>query len=80
MEVARCPECGAYAEVEWRAELESTDGSIEHAKIRCLQRHWFMLPTAALSGSGSRSRPHPSGGALPRLARRTSPSLRSPEW
>ena len=43
-----CPDCGAAAHVEWRAVLESTDGPIEHAKVRCEQRHWFLLPVADL--------------------------------
>lgn len=43
-----CPECGAPARVEWRAVLESTDGPIEHAKVSCDQRHWFLLPVADL--------------------------------
>jgi hypothetical protein len=49
MDTTSCPECGALAEVEWRAVLESTDGPVEHAKVRCLQRHWFLLPVAALA-------------------------------
>jgi hypothetical protein len=24
--------------------LESTDGPVEHAKVLCAQRHWFLLP------------------------------------
>ena len=48
MDTTNCPECGVLAEVEWRAVMESTEGPIEHAKIRCVQRHWFLLPVAAL--------------------------------
>ena len=51
MDMTNCPECGALAEVEWRDVMESTDGPIEHAKIRCVQRHWFMLPVASLERS-----------------------------
>lgn len=40
-----CPECSAPAEIEWSDWLPSTDGPIEHVKIRCVQRHWFLLPT-----------------------------------
>lgn len=43
-----CPECGALAEVLWRAVLESTDGPVEHAKVQCVRRHWFLLPVADL--------------------------------
>jgi hypothetical protein len=48
MDTTNCPECGALAEIEWRAVMESTDGPVEHVKIRCAQRHWFLLPVAAL--------------------------------
>ena len=47
-ETTYCPECGELAEVEWRAVLESTDGPVEHAKVRCVRRHWFLLPLASL--------------------------------
>lgn len=36
-----CPECGLPAEVLDRYVLESTDGPIEHVKIKCVQGHWF---------------------------------------
>ena len=49
MDMTSCPECGALAEIEWRAVMESTDGPIEHAKIRCAQRHWFLLPVSAVA-------------------------------
>ncbi|WP_130014331.1 hypothetical protein [Serinicoccus sediminis] len=48
MDMTSCPECGAVAEVQWRDVLESTDGPVEHAKVLCLQRHWFLLPVAWL--------------------------------
>lgn len=51
MNLTICPECAELAEVQWRAVLESTDGPIEHAKILCVRRHWFLLPVAALAGS-----------------------------
>ena len=51
MDATTCPECGTLAEVEWRAVLESTDGPIEHAKVRCVQKHWFLLPVAALTAA-----------------------------
>ncbi len=49
MQTTDCPECGAIAEIEWRDVTESTDGPVELAKIRCIQRHWFLLPVASLS-------------------------------
>lgn len=49
MDFTVCPECGAPAEVQWRAVLESTDGPVEHAKVLCAARHWFLLPVAELA-------------------------------
>jgi hypothetical protein len=48
-----CPECGSQAEVRWRAVLESTDGPIEHAKVLCRLRHWFLLPVSDLAARRS---------------------------
>lgn len=48
MDTTTCPECGLPAEVAWREVLESTDGPVEHAKIRCIERHWFLLPLATI--------------------------------
>jgi len=48
MDLTVCPECAEPAEIEWRAVLESTDGPVEHAKVCCVSRHWFLLPTARL--------------------------------
>jgi hypothetical protein len=61
MDMTQCPECGLVAEVEWRDVLESTDGPVEHARIRCADRHWFLLPIASLevaarAGVGPRRR------------------------
>ncbi len=44
-----CPECGAAAEVEWADEVASTSGPVELVKIRCLERHWFLMPADGLS-------------------------------
>lgn len=49
METTRCPECGEPAEVVQRAVLESTDGPVEHAHVRCVQRHHFCLPVEYLA-------------------------------
>lgn len=48
MERTDCPACGLPAEIQWRAVLESTDGPTEHARILCVDRHWFLLPVASL--------------------------------
>jgi hypothetical protein len=49
LELVACPECGHPAEVEWRDGLASTHGTIEHLKIRCVNRHWFLMPAEMLS-------------------------------
>jgi hypothetical protein len=48
LDLVVCPECAAPAEVVDRFALPSTDGDVEHVKMRCLGRHWFLLPAAAL--------------------------------
>jgi hypothetical protein len=48
MEMTTCPECGAPAEIVDRHVLESTDGPVEHARVRCVARHHFFLPLASL--------------------------------
>jgi hypothetical protein len=59
MDLTTCPECGEIAEVQWRTVMESTDGPVEHSKVLCMNRHWFLLPTASLarpSGAASGAR------------------------
>lgn len=34
-----CPECGEVASIEWPAVVDE----ILHLKIRCIQRHWFLM-------------------------------------
>jgi hypothetical protein len=62
-DLTTCPECGALAEVEWRSVLESTDGPVEHARIRCLRRHWYLLPVASLPVASNRVPPRRRGPA-----------------
>lgn len=49
MDTTVCPDCEAIAEVLWRDVLEGTDGPVEHAKIQCVERHWFLLPVSSLA-------------------------------
>ena len=44
-----CPECSAPAEVVDRFALPSTHGPVEHVKVQCLGRHWFLLPASSLA-------------------------------
>ena len=64
MELTSCPECGALAEIVDRDVLESTDGPVEHARVRCLTRHVFLLPTASLARppAAASRRTSPAGG------------------
>jgi hypothetical protein len=48
LDLVVCPECAAPAEVVDRIAFPSTDGPVEHVKVQCLGRHWFLLPAAAL--------------------------------
>ena len=44
-----CPECGHLAEVDWSTRLGGTGGGVEHLKIRCVNKHWFFMPTDLLA-------------------------------
>jgi hypothetical protein len=39
-----CPECHEPTSVLERFTLHSTDGPLEHVKVRCRDGHWFTLP------------------------------------
>lgn len=47
-ELTACPECSAPAEVTETVILGSTDGPVDHARVRCVRRHWFFLPADRL--------------------------------
>jgi hypothetical protein len=40
--------CGLPAEVQYRYTVESSDGPVESAKIRCPGGHWFNGPITSL--------------------------------
>jgi hypothetical protein len=48
LELTACPECSAPAEITERVTFRSTHGPVEHARVRCVRRHWFFLPVARL--------------------------------
>lgn len=50
MDDTGCPEpgCTMPAEIFDRTFLASTDGPIEHARVRCLGGHGFFMPTEML--------------------------------
>jgi hypothetical protein len=43
-----CPECGQPAEIWHRNVLWSTDGPIEHVRIRCVGKHTLFMPAEYL--------------------------------
>ena len=45
-----CPECGMPAWVEWSDTVAGTSGALEHVKVRCFARHWFLMPREGLHG------------------------------
>ena len=63
METTTCPDCGAPAEVTDRFVLESTDGPIEHVKVRCAALHWFLTSTESLARHRAAAPPAPARGA-----------------
>ena len=54
MDLTTCPECAAPAEVTDRFVLESTSGPVDHAKVLCVRRHWFLLSIESLDRANRR--------------------------
>lgn len=45
LELAGCPACGEAAEVVERTFLDSTNGPLEHVRLRCITgKHLFNMP------------------------------------
>ena len=61
-----CPECGAVAEVTERAVLDSTGGPVEHVRVACIARHWFLLPAGSLDSASAAGRTAPVPTSHPR--------------
>jgi hypothetical protein len=51
MEITTCPECDAPAEIRGRSVWESTDGPIEHIRVECVRRHWFLMSAESLAAA-----------------------------
>jgi hypothetical protein len=45
IDLTDCPECGAPAEVRWRAVLSGTEG---RAALLCARQHWIVVPASSL--------------------------------
>jgi hypothetical protein len=39
-----CPDCSMIATTQWCGRMESTEGPVEHVRITCVYRHWFLMP------------------------------------
>jgi hypothetical protein len=65
LDTTTCPQCGAVAEVTERAVLESTAGPVEHVRVVCLDRHWFLLPAESVTSATAAGRT----GRLPAASR-----------
>jgi hypothetical protein len=48
MLITGCPHCDATAEVVHRGTLASTRGPVDMLQVRCVNRHWFLMPGGAL--------------------------------
>lgn len=51
MDLTTCPQCLAPAEVQRRTVLGSTSGPLEHVKLMCVRRHWFLMPVFLLEAA-----------------------------
>jgi hypothetical protein len=54
-------QCGLPAVVEYRYTVNSLDGPLEAAKIRCPRDHWFNAPIQALTWEKDRNGVAPTG-------------------
>jgi hypothetical protein len=53
LEIIGCPECDAPAEVLTWVSVSDSGGVVEHVRVRCVQRHWFLLPRDLLPGAAA---------------------------
>jgi hypothetical protein len=49
LRIVTCPECFMIADLQRGNRLESTDGPVDHVRITCVNRHWFMMPADMLN-------------------------------
>lgn len=45
-DLVACPECSTTAAMQWADRVESTDGPVDHVRITCVNRHWFLMPAS----------------------------------
>jgi hypothetical protein len=49
LDFVACPECSLTAAVQHWGQAESTDGPIDHVKMTCVNRHWFLMSADRLN-------------------------------
>lgn len=49
LDLVACPECAMTAAVQGSDHLESTDGPVDHVRVTCVNRHWFLMPADPLA-------------------------------
>jgi hypothetical protein len=49
LDVVACPGCSMTAASQWSGRMESTAGPVDHVRITCVNRHWFLMPADALN-------------------------------
>lgn len=47
LDLVGCPQCEAPAQVTERFVL----GGLEHVRVHCVRRHWFLMPAAGVPGA-----------------------------
>jgi hypothetical protein len=48
LDVVACHECSMTAALQRGNRVESTDGPVDHVRITCVNRHWFLMPADTL--------------------------------
>jgi hypothetical protein len=48
-DIVACPERSMTAAMQRGDRVESTDGPIDHVRITCANRHWFLMPADTLN-------------------------------
>ncbi|MBV8539406.1 MAG: hypothetical protein JO364_15620 [Pseudonocardiales bacterium] len=48
-DIVACPECSMTATMQQGNRVESTDGPIDHVRVTCANRHWFLMPADTLN-------------------------------
>lgn len=57
LDIVACPECSMTASLQRGNRVESTDGPVDHVRITCVNRHWFLMPADTLNERPRAPRP-----------------------